>query len=112
MVQKKVLAMVLIKYYNLQTLQNPTKFQNVRRSIRSRLARPKARPGRACDQAASWPQAAAAGGGSDRKRPSKNAPFIEKHCFRSILIISGPSRPPSRPQKWIRLEISFLKMLE
>ena len=31
----------------------------------------------------------------------KNQLFIEKHCFTYILIISGPSRP----QKWIRLEI-------
>ena len=31
----------------------------------------------------------------------ENLLFIEKLCFRSILVISGPSRP----QKWIRLEI-------
>ena len=32
----------------------------------------------------------------------ENRLFIEKRCCRPILIISGPSRP----QKWIRLEIS------
>ena len=32
----------------------------------------------------------------------ENQVFIEKHCFRPILTISGPSTP----QKWIRLEIS------
>ena len=31
----------------------------------------------------------------------ENALFIEKRCFSTILVISGPSRP----QKWIRLEI-------
>ena len=31
----------------------------------------------------------------------ENAPFVEKICFMSILVISEPSRP----QKWIRLEI-------
>ena len=31
----------------------------------------------------------------------ENAVFIEKRRFRSILAISGPSRP----QKWLRLEI-------
>ena len=31
----------------------------------------------------------------------ENALFIEKRCFRPILVILGPSRP----QKWIRLEI-------
>ena len=31
----------------------------------------------------------------------ENQLFYEKQCFRSILVISGPSRP----QKWIRLEI-------
>ena len=31
----------------------------------------------------------------------ENQLFIEKHCFKPILVISGPSRP----QKWIRLEI-------
>jgi hypothetical protein len=88
MVLKKVLAMVLTKYYSLQTLQNPTNFQFFRRG-----------------------QAAGGGGGrfgSDRGRPHKNALFIEKRSFRSILSISGPSRR----QKWIRLEISVLKMVE
>ena len=33
--------------------------------------------------------------------------FIGKPCFRSILVISGPSRP----QKWIRLEILRWKMV-
>ena len=32
----------------------------------------------------------------------ENRLFYEKQCFRPILVISGPSRP----QKWIRLEIS------
>ena len=32
----------------------------------------------------------------------ENQLFIEKRCFRTILIIFEPSRP----QKWIRLEIS------
>ena len=71
MVPKKVLALVLLKYYDLQTLQNPTIFQFFRRSIKSRLARRKARPvigprvGRGRRRA---------GGrfGSDRKRPGKN----------------------------------------
>ena len=40
-------------------------------------------------------------GGSDRGRPHKNALFNEKRSFRPFLTISGPSRP----QKWIRLEI-------
>ena len=31
----------------------------------------------------------------------ENRLFIEKRCFMPILVISGPSRP----QKWIRLEI-------
>ena len=47
MILKKVLAMVLTKYYYLQTLQNPMKFQNFRRSIKSRLAQRKV-----CDSAA------------------------------------------------------------
>ena len=58
-----------------------------------------------------WRGRAAAGGragGSDRKRPGKNALFIEKRCFRTFLAHFGPSRP----QKWIRLEISVLKMVE
>ena len=62
MVQKKVLAMVLLKYYNLQTLQNPMNFQFFRRSINWRLARPKAGLGRACDSVAGRPRAAAAAG--------------------------------------------------
>ena len=37
----------------------------------------------------------------------ENQLFIEKRCFRSILVISGPSRP----QKWIRLEILHRKMV-
>ena len=57
-----------------------------------------ARPGRARPCRA-WPD----------KRPEyaeggqihENHLFIEKRCFRPILIISGPSRP----QKWIRLAI-------
>ena len=31
----------------------------------------------------------------------ENRLFIERRCFRPILVLSGPSRP----QKWIRLEI-------
>ena len=34
-------------------------------------------------------------------RNHENRFFIEKRCFRPILVILGPSRP----QKWIRLEI-------
>ena len=34
----------------------------------------------------------------------ENALFIEKRGFRSILVISAPSRP----QKWIQLEISII----
>ena len=34
-------------------------------------------------------------------RNHENRLVIEKHCFRPILVILGPSRP----QKWIRLEI-------
>ena len=34
----------------------------------------------------------------------ENRLFIEKRCFTPILVISGPSRP----QKWIRLEISII----
>ena len=37
----------------------------------------------------------------------ENRLFIEKLCFRHILIISGPSRL----QKWIRLEILRWKMV-
>ena len=37
----------------------------------------------------------------------ENQLFIEKRCFRPILVISGPSRP----QKWIRLEILRQKMV-
>ena len=37
----------------------------------------------------------------------ENLLFIEKRCFRSIFVISGPSRP----QKWIRLEILRWKMV-
>ena len=37
----------------------------------------------------------------------ENAFFVEKRRFRSILVISGPSRP----QKWIRLEILRWKMV-
>ena len=37
----------------------------------------------------------------------ENRLFLEKRCFRSILVISGPSRP----QKWIRLEILRWKMV-
>ena len=39
--------------------------------------------------------------------PHENRLFIEKLCFRSILVISGPSRP----QKRIRLEILRWKMV-
>ena len=38
----------------------------------------------------------------------ENRLFIEKLVFRSILAISGPSRP----QKWIRLQISVIKIVE
>ena len=37
----------------------------------------------------------------------ENRFFIEEQCFRPILVISGPSRP----QKWIRLEILRWKMV-
>ena len=37
----------------------------------------------------------------------ENRLFIEKRCFRPIFIIFGPSRP----QKWIRLEILRWKMV-
>ena len=37
----------------------------------------------------------------------ENQLFIEKRCFRPILVISGPSRP----QKWIQLEILRWKMV-
>ena len=37
----------------------------------------------------------------------ENRLFYEKRCFRPILVISGPSRP----QKWIRLEILRWKMV-
>ena len=37
-------------------------------------------------------------------RNHENGLFIEKLCFRLFLAILGPSRP----QKWIRLEISFI----
>ena len=37
----------------------------------------------------------------------ENQLFYEKRYFRSILVISGPSRP----QKWIRLEILRWKMV-
>ena len=37
-----------------------------------------------------------------RGRPPRKSTFFEKRYFRPILLISGPSRP----QKWIRLEIS------
>ena len=37
----------------------------------------------------------------------ENQLFIGKRCFRPILVISGPSRP----QKWIRLEILRWKMV-
>ena len=37
----------------------------------------------------------------------ENVLFIEKHRFRFILVVSGPSRP----QKWIRLEILRRKMV-
>ena len=37
----------------------------------------------------------------------KNRLFYETRYFRPILVISGPSRP----QKWIRLEILHWKML-
>ena len=47
---------------------------------------------------------ARASGGSDPGRPHKNALFNEKRSFRPFLTISGPSRP----QKWIRLEISII----
>ena len=43
-----------------------------------------------------WPEYAEGG------RNHENRLFIEKLVFRRILAISGPSRP----QKWIRLEIS------
>ena len=42
-----------------------------------------------------WPEHAEGG------RNHKNLLFIEKRCFRPILAILEPSRP----QKWIRLEI-------
>ena len=96
MVLKKVLEMVLTKYYNLQTLQNATIFQFICRSIKSQVAGPKAGP------------AGGRAGGLDWKRLGKNASFIENSCFKSILIIFGPSRR----QKWIRLEISVLKMVK
>ena len=37
----------------------------------------------------------------------ENRLFIEKRCFRSIVVISRPSRP----QKWIRLEFFCWKMV-
>ena len=37
----------------------------------------------------------------------ENRLLYEKHYFRPILVISGPSRP----QKWIRLEILRWKMV-
>ena len=37
----------------------------------------------------------------------ENRLFIEKRCFKPIFVISGPSRP----QKWIRLEILRWKMV-
>ena len=37
----------------------------------------------------------------------ENQLFIEKRCFRPILVIFEPSRP----QKWIRLEILHQKMV-
>ena len=66
--------------------------------------------GRACGEAAGRPRAATGGRavGLDRKRPGKNVPFIEERCLGSILIISGPSRP----QKWMQLEIPVLKMVQ
>ena len=45
---------------------------------------------------------------AEGERNHENRLFIEKRVFRSMLSISGPSRP----QKWIRLEISVLKMVE
>ena len=41
---KKILALVLLKYYDLQTLQNSTNLHFFRRSIKSQVARPKAGP--------------------------------------------------------------------
>ena len=38
---------------------------------------------------------------------AKNELFIEKRSFSSFLNISGPSRP----QKWIRLEISVISVV-
>ena len=108
MVSKKVLAMVLAKYYGLQTLQNPANFQFFRRSIKSQVARPKAGPVTRPPVGGGGGGAGRRSGGSDRKRPGKKALFIEKCSFRTILTISGPSRC----QKWIRLEISVLKMVE
>ena len=40
-------------------------------------------------------------------RIHEKLPFIEKHCFGPILVILAPSRP----QKWIRLEILHRKMV-
>ena len=37
----------------------------------------------------------------------ENRLFIKKHYFSPILVISGPSRP----QKWVRLEILRWKMV-
>ena len=42
-----------------------------------------------------------------RGRPPRKSTFYEKQCFSLILVISGPSRP----QKWIRLEILRWKMV-
>ena len=42
-----------------------------------------------------------------RGRPPRKSTFYWKLCFRVILVISGPSRP----QKWIRLEILRWKMV-
>ena len=44
---------------------------------------------------------------AEGSRIHENQPFIEKRCFRPILVISGPSRR----QKWIRLEIMRWKMV-
>ena len=38
---------------------------------------------------------------AEGERNHQNRFFIEKRCFRHFLVILGPSRP----QKWIRLEI-------
>ena len=42
-----------------------------------------------------------------RGRPPRKSTFLQKTKFKPILVISGPSRP----QKWIRLEILRWKMV-